>query len=94
MDATLTDVSLLLPPGAAYVPQFIPSTQALDLVDLLDGSVWSGELRRRVQHFGYRYDYKARAVTSDAYLGHLPFGFRPWGSIWSRRVISMNCLIR
>ena len=27
---------------------------------------------RRVRHFGYRYDYKARSVTSDAYLGPLP----------------------
>ncbi len=79
MDATLIDVPLLLPPGAAYVPQFIPSTQALDLVDLLDGGVWSGELKRRVQHFGYRYDYKARAVTSDAYLGHLPLWLQALG---------------
>ncbi len=72
MDAALTDLSLRLPPGAAYVPHFIPSALALDLVGMLDAGVWSGELKRRVQHFGYRYDYKARAVTSDAYLGHLP----------------------
>jgi alkylated DNA repair dioxygenase AlkB len=29
-------------------------------------------MKRRVQHYGYRYDYKARKVTPEMYLGDLP----------------------
>lgn len=43
----------------------------------LDGGAWSTELKRRVQHFGYRYDYRARAVTADAWLGDLPDWLMP-----------------
>jgi alkylated DNA repair dioxygenase AlkB len=35
------------------------------------------ELKRRVQHFGYRYDSRERAVTAHAYLGALPDWLRP-----------------
>jgi alkylated DNA repair dioxygenase AlkB len=33
---------------------------------------WSNELKRRVQHYGYRYDYKERSVDYSMYLGELP----------------------
>lgn len=33
---------------------------------------WRNELKRRVQHYGYKYDYKARAVNHSMYVGRLP----------------------
>ena len=33
---------------------------------------WLTDLKRRVQHFGYKYDYKARNILPDSYLGELP----------------------
>jgi len=33
---------------------------------------WSSELSRRVQHYGWQYDYRARRVDESAYLGPLP----------------------
>lgn len=72
MDITLNKTDEPLPPGAEYISAFISSAEESDFVKFLDAGVWSNELKRRVQHFGYRYDYKARAVTSDAYLGPLP----------------------
>lgn len=50
---------------------------------MLDAGEWNTELKRRVQHFGYRYDYKARAVTADAYLGKLP----AWLEIFAERLV-------
>lgn len=61
-----------LPPGASYFPSFISSSEEAALVDQLDSGEWDTDIKRRVQHFGYRYDYKARSVTSDSYLGPLP----------------------
>ncbi len=79
MDFVLSKMAEPLPPGAALTLAFISSAEEADFVRFLDGGVWSGELKRRVQHFGYRYDYKARAVTSDAYLGHLPLWLQALG---------------
>lgn len=50
---------------------------------MLDAGEWNTALKRRVQHFGYRYDYKARAITSDAYLGKLP----AWLEIFAERLV-------
>lgn len=62
----------MLPPGTTHLPSFIGADEEERLVRALDAGEWSGELRRRVQHFGYRYDYRARMVTPDAYIGDLP----------------------
>lgn len=59
--------------GLSYFPDFISEDIANDLLDAIDGNTWSKELKRRVQHYGYRYDYKARAISLASYLGPLPF---------------------
>ncbi len=61
-----------LPPDITYLPDFISSAEEAELVHHLDAGNWSRELKRQVQHFGYRYDYKARRVTPGSYLGPLP----------------------
>ncbi len=33
---------------------------------------WRRDLERRVQHYGWRYDYGARAITRDMQIGPLP----------------------
>jgi alkylated DNA repair dioxygenase AlkB len=59
-------------PGLALYPDFISHAEEGDLLGILDAQAWRGDLQRRVQHYGYRYDYKARQVTPDLYLGPLP----------------------
>ena len=66
-----------LPPGIVYLPDFISPAEEANLVRHLDAGNWSGELKRRVQHFGYRYYYKARRVTPESYLGPLPGWIAP-----------------
>ena len=45
-----------------------------DCIDRIDaaGGEWRDDLSRRVQHYGWRYDYKARAITPDMHIGALP----------------------
>lgn len=42
------------------------------LLSSIDTQPWLNELKRRVQHYGYKYDYKARNILPDSYLGELP----------------------
>ncbi|MBC7102635.1 MAG: alpha-ketoglutarate-dependent dioxygenase AlkB [Parvibaculum sp.] len=72
------------PPGATYLPGFIGTDEEEALVRALDAGEWSCELKRRVQHFGYRYDYRARMVLPDAYIGDLP----DWAGPLCRRLQS------
>lgn len=67
----------ILPSGATYTPDIFSREEADALVVGLDALTWSNELKRRVQHFGYRYDYRARTVTDDAWFGPLPDWIAP-----------------
>lgn len=58
--------------GLSYLPNFISSDEEKALIESIDHQPWLHDLKRRVQHYGYKYDYKARRVTSDSYLGPLP----------------------
>ncbi len=59
-------------PGLSYVPDFIDAEEEQELLTSIDEEPWIHDLKRRVQHYGYRYDYTARALTPDSYLGPLP----------------------
>jgi alkylated DNA repair dioxygenase AlkB len=61
-----------LPSGLSYVPGFLSEGDQRRLVEGLDANAWSLELKRRVQHYGYRYDYKARRIDPSMHLGPLP----------------------
>ncbi|MBA5775680.1 alpha-ketoglutarate-dependent dioxygenase AlkB [Stappia sp. F7233] len=62
----------MLPPAAFYLLDYISHSDESALLARIDSLPWRGDLKRRVQHYGYRYDYKARRVTHDSYLGPLP----------------------
>lgn len=50
-------------PGLHYLPSWLDPDSHHDLLDRIDAAGWSTELRRRVQHYGHRYDYGRRSVT-------------------------------
>lgn len=64
--------------GLNYVPHFINAELEAELIQLIDQQSWITDLRRRVQHYGYRYDYKVRGLKSDLYLGPIPQWLRPY----------------
>ncbi len=58
--------------GLIYLENYISQQHHDWLVERIDAQVWDTSMKRRVQHYGYRYDYKARQVTDEMYLGELP----------------------
>ena len=59
-------------PGLTYVPEYITFEEQNQLIHAIDQQEWSLKLKRRVQHYGYRYDYKNGSLASAIYLGALP----------------------
>lgn len=58
--------------GLTYREDFITRCEEEALLDSIDAAEWQDDLKRRVQHYGYRYDYKARRVDASMFLGELP----------------------
>jgi alkylated DNA repair dioxygenase AlkB len=63
--------------GLSLLPDFITEAEERALLSIIDQQPWLADLQRRVQHYGYRYDYTARQVTADLYLGALPEWLQP-----------------
>jgi alkylated DNA repair dioxygenase AlkB len=59
------------------IDDFVSVGRERELLSYIDSAPWLLDLRRRVQHCGWRYDYKARRVTADALLGALPDWLQP-----------------
>ena len=61
-------------PGLHYFPGFLDHDAQVRACAEIDapGAPWRDDLMRRVQHYGWRYDYKSRAITRDMQIGPLP----------------------
>ena len=59
-------------PGLHYIKDYINQDQHDWLLDRIDEQQWLDDLKRRVQHYGFKYDYKARKVNHDMRIGELP----------------------
>jgi alkylated DNA repair dioxygenase AlkB len=73
----LFDVNQQLPKhhlirGLVYVEDFIYNEKQEKLLETIDSQAWIMDLKRRVQHYGYRYNYKSRSIDLSMYLGELP----------------------
>ncbi len=61
-----------LPSGLRLVRAWLAEGEGAALLAAIDAEPWGGELKRRVQHYGFRYDYKRRGVAAAERLGPLP----------------------
>ncbi|MGM9478041.1 alpha-ketoglutarate-dependent dioxygenase AlkB [Pedobacter sp. GSP4] len=59
-------------PGLTYIPDFISQQEENELLLNINQNEWLTDLKRRVQHFGWKYDYRARNIDYSMYLGQLP----------------------
>jgi alkylated DNA repair dioxygenase AlkB len=59
-------------PGLTYRPDFITPKEETALLAAVDGAPWLPDVRRCVQHRGYRYDYRVRTVDFSQRLWPLP----------------------
>lgn len=73
-----TTASALSIPGLSYVPEYISPQEEGELTSAIDSQQWITELKRRVQHYGWRYDYKAKSIAPESRLGPLPEWLMPY----------------
>lgn len=59
-------------PGLSLHTDFITQEQHDRLLEEIDKQPWLDDLSRRVQHYGYRYDYKTKSIDQSMRLGDLP----------------------
>jgi len=59
-------------PGLTYCRQFLAPEEQCQVLAKVDAGPWRNDLKRLVQHYGYKYDYKARSVDLSMYVGPLP----------------------
>lgn len=55
--------------GLDYIEDFIDESDEEELLKKIDECEWNTELKRRVQHYGYSYDYKKKSCQK---LGQIP----------------------
>ena len=58
--------------GLLYIPEYINKSHHDRLVQIIDAQPWRTDLSRRVQHYGYVYDYRAKRIDPSMELGELP----------------------
>lgn len=73
-------------PGLSHVRDFLDEAEETSIISQIDRGDWIEDLQRRVQHYGWRYDYKARRVDAAMRLGDLP----AWADALARRLFDAN----
>jgi len=58
--------------GLSYYRDFLTTSEQESVIREVDARPWLSDLKRRVQHYGYKYDYRARKVDPSMYVGLLP----------------------
>ena len=61
-------------PGLILIPTALTIEEQANLVSAIQKESWNLELARRTQHYGYRYDYRAKNLSIKDKLGPFP----PW----------------
>lgn len=77
------------PQGLTIVPEFISQEEESSLLEAIDNLPWDSTMSRRVQHYGWRYDYKAKKVNPAAYLGSLP----SWAELLGEKLLKQGLLL-
>ena len=74
------------PLGLTLLQNFISPKEEEVLLATIDSLEWDRSMKRRVQHYGWRYDYKAREVNPKNYLGPLPV----WAKGLAERLLKLQ----
>ena len=75
-------------PGLRLIRDFLSEAEETEIIAKIDRSDWSTELQRRVQHYGWRYDYKSRQVDPSMRIGPLP----DWANRLAQRLVDSGYL--
>ena len=72
-------------PGLYICDDIIDQNAEFALLHQVNQEKWLAELTRRVQHYGYKYDYKKRRISKNDYLGELPI----WSNVLSSKIFEL-----
>ncbi|XP_016477646.1 alkylated DNA repair protein ALKBH8 homolog [Nicotiana tabacum] len=64
-------------PGLYLIHDFISAEEEKELLAAVDTTPWQKLAKRRVQHYGYEFQYSTRNVNTNQYLGELPLFLSP-----------------
>lgn len=59
-------------PGLHYIPNFVTEDEERTLLSGIDALPWDNTLSRRVQQYGFRYDYTAKSIDANQSIDPLP----------------------
>ncbi|MEO4014979.1 alpha-ketoglutarate-dependent dioxygenase AlkB [Pseudomonas rossensis] len=76
------------PKGLLIIQDFITPKEESSFLASIEKAPWDSSMTRRVQHYGWRYDYKARKILPSAYLGPLP----KWAESLGKRLVKEKYL--
>jgi alkylated DNA repair dioxygenase AlkB len=78
----INDTSMIQ--GLKYLPCFIDQFETANFIKWINTEPWLSDIKRRVQHYGYKYDYKARSIDYSMFIGKLP----SWASTMALRLFN------
>lgn len=78
------------PSGLSAHRDFLSADEEASLIERIDAQPWLDDLARRVQHYGWKYDYKKRKVDQKGRLGPLP----PWLDGLAHRLLAAGLVDR
>lgn len=64
--------------GLKYIPSFIDKENETELLYLIDLKPWLTDLKRRTQHYGYKYDYTSKKIDSSMSIGRMPWWLKAY----------------
>ncbi len=59
-------------PSLVHKKNFLSKQEQAEILSQVDKQEWILDLKRRVQHYGYKYDYRRRSIDLSMSLGPLP----------------------
>ncbi len=74
--------------GLELVENFLSIPAQKTLIRAIDQEKWSTVLRRRVQHYGYEYDYRKRAINESMRVQALP----DWATAFAQQLMKANII--
>lgn len=72
--------------GLIYIHEFVTEEEQKSLIETIDSLPWLTDLKRRTQHYGYKYDYTKKQIDSSMFLGPIPEWIQPF----SKRLVDLK----
>jgi len=70
--------------GLRFLENYVSQAEHDQILASIDREPWLDDLKRRVQHYGFKYNYKSRSIDHGMYIGQLP----DWSSTLCRHLLA------